>query len=86
MTATYIDPAAILAARTTPKPAFYSASGYGRKIPTRYMLQLADKRWRRVYVCQISNAGTSYVLVGKAWHCINGEVETAIEAKLSIAT
>ena len=41
---------------------------YGRKIPTIYMVQLPDsKRWRRVYVCQYSNAGTCYVQSGKDW-------------------
>jgi len=40
----------------------YTASGYGRKIPTRHMVKLpGSKRWRRVYVCQLSNAGTAYV-------------------------
>lgn len=38
----------------------WTASGYGRKIPTRYMVRLHGK-WRRVYACQISNAGTLYV-------------------------
>ena len=46
----------------------YTASGYGRKIPTIYMVQLPDsKRWRRVYACQYSNAGTCYVQSGKDW-------------------
>ena len=38
----------------------YTASGYGRRIPTRYMVQVNGK-WRRVYCCQISNAGTCYI-------------------------
>lgn len=38
----------------------FTASGYGRRIPTRYMIRIG-KRWRRVYCCQISNAGTCYV-------------------------
>lgn len=46
----------------------YTASGYGRRIPTRYMVKLpGNKRWRRVYRCQISNAGTCYVLQGSDW-------------------
>ena len=40
----------------------YTASGYGRRIPTPYMVQLPDSpRWRRVYCCCFSNAGTCYV-------------------------
>jgi len=46
----------------------YTASGYGRKIPTAHMVKLpGSKRWRRVYVCQYSNAGTAYVLQGRDW-------------------
>jgi hypothetical protein len=40
----------------------YTASGYGRKIPTRGMVRLpGSKRWRRVYCCIYSNCGTCYV-------------------------
>lgn len=40
----------------------YTASGYGRRIPTRYMIQLPGSlRWRRVYCCIYSNSGTCYV-------------------------
>lgn len=40
----------------------YTASGYGRKIPTSTMVKLpGGKRWRRVYCCIFSNAGTCYV-------------------------
>ena len=38
----------------------YTATGYGRKIPTRYMVKFNDK-WRRVYCCIISNIGTCYI-------------------------
>jgi hypothetical protein len=36
------------------------ASGYGRRIPTQYMVKYAG-RWRRVYCYQFSNAGTAYI-------------------------
>jgi len=40
----------------------YTASGYGRKIPTPYMVQLpGSPRWRRVYCAIFGNAGTCYV-------------------------
>lgn len=49
-------------------PFFYSALGYGRKIPTHRMVRLpGDKRWRRVYCCCYSNTGTCYVVKGKDW-------------------
>lgn len=40
-----------------------NADGYGRKIPTQYMVRLkGDHRWRRVYVACFSNAGTAYIV------------------------
>jgi hypothetical protein len=42
----------------------YTASGYGKKIPTSRMIRFAgEKGWRRVYVMQFSNSGTAYVIV-----------------------
>ena len=38
----------------------YTASGYGKRIPTEYVIYL-NGRARRVYCCQYSNAGTLYV-------------------------
>lgn len=38
----------------------YTATGYGKRIPTRYMVNFQG-RWRRVYCCIFSNAGTLYV-------------------------
>lgn len=40
----------------------YTASGYGRKIPTRYKVKY-NNRWYRVYICIYSNSGTSYITV-----------------------
>lgn len=38
----------------------FTATGYGMRIPTRYMVRWGSK-WRRVYCRQISNAGTCYI-------------------------
>ena len=38
----------------------YTATGYGRKIPTRQMIKVNGK-WRRVYCCIFSNSGTCYI-------------------------
>lgn len=38
----------------------FTASGYGKRIPTRYMVLYLGK-WRRVYYCIYSNAGTCYI-------------------------
>ena len=49
----------------------YTATGYGRKIPTRTMVKLpGSNRWRRVYCCCFSNSGTCYVEVPGGWHVI----------------
>jgi hypothetical protein len=40
----------------------YTATGYGRKIPTQHMVKLpGSPKWRRVYCCIYSNSGTCYV-------------------------
>ena len=39
----------------------YTASGYGRKIPTRYKVKY-NNRWYRVYCCIFSNSGTCYIV------------------------
>ena len=42
----------------------FTASGYGKKIPTTNMVKLPGcKRWRRVYCCIFGNSGTCYVAV-----------------------
>jgi hypothetical protein len=38
----------------------YTASGYGKRIPTRHMVRYMGK-WRRVYCCIYSNIGTCYI-------------------------
>lgn len=42
----------------------YTASGYGGRIPTLYMVRHNGK-WRRVYCAIYSNVGTTYI--GKRW-------------------
>jgi hypothetical protein len=37
--------------------------GYGRKIASRYMVRLLDSgTWYRVYITQISNAGSAWIM------------------------
>jgi hypothetical protein len=43
----------------------YTATGYGAKIPTRYMVRTVDQKWRRVYCAIFSNSGSLYVMHGK---------------------
>lgn len=39
---------------------YYTATGYGRRIPTTQMVKY-NGRWRRVYCCIFSNIGTCYI-------------------------
>ena len=43
----------------------FTASGYGRKIPTSLQVRIPDRlgrmKWVRVYCCIFSNIGTCYV-------------------------
>jgi hypothetical protein len=43
----------------------YTATGYGSRIPSSYMVKY-NGRWRRVYVCIYGNAGTAYIGPSKA--------------------
>ena len=40
----------------------YTATGYGTKLPTRWMIYFQGI-WRRVYAICISNVATTYILV-----------------------
>ena len=41
----------------------YTASGYGLKLPTRYMLSINSGRFRRVYATCVSNVASYWVVV-----------------------
>jgi len=47
--------------KETDAPRHNSASGYGAKIPTRYMVRVGNY-WRRVYCACWSNVGTLYIM------------------------
>lgn len=38
----------------------FTASGYGKQIPTEYKIK-AENKWYRVYCCIFSNSGTLYI-------------------------
>lgn len=43
----------------------YTATGYGGKLPTRYMVKnKGSGKWHRVYSVYYSNVSTEYILVG----------------------
>lgn len=49
--------------KETPAPRSRSATGYGSRLPTGYMVRAreAGARWRRVYAICWSNAATFYI-------------------------
>lgn len=65
-----------LPAKVTIEPRHYSATGYGAKIPTRYMVRFGP-RWRRVYMAQFGNAGTAYIGKPGAWLAVVDAVDPA---------
>jgi len=65
----YLDHNMITEAKTTEAPPNRSATGYGNKIPTRYMVKLdrgPGSQWQRVYAICYSNCASHYVKVGAA--------------------
>jgi len=72
----------VTAARAGDTPNYgRTASGYGRKIPTRWEVQIdGDRRWRRVYVIQLSNAGSPYCVVnGKDVYLNDHDIQAVAE-------
>lgn len=60
-------------------------SGYGRKVPTRYMIKYNSgkkyeaSRWRRVYIMQYGNAGSAYVLIRNKEVFLDSDTESKLE-------
>jgi hypothetical protein len=82
MTIRYLEPSEITAAKR--KETWQhkcNVDGYGsRKFPSRYIVRTGDRYWRRVWHCQISNAGTTYLEIGNNWHIVETEVWDRIRA------
>lgn len=77
-TITWLDDEDVAEVRITEAPRHYSATGYGRKIPTQYMLRIKE-RWHRVYSMVYGNSGTAYVLKGGAELILETLTEHRIE-------
>jgi len=50
----------------------YTASGYGRKIPTRHKVRYKG-RLRRIYCCIFSNSGTCFIIVDGEEKTVNAD-------------
>lgn len=60
---TWLNDSAVTDIKITAAPPSRSATGYGGKIPTQYMLRI-NQRWHRLYMMQYGNSGTPYVIRG----------------------
>lgn len=72
----------IAGARITEAPwSGRTATGYGPKIPTSYMLRTRGPRpaWRRVYVANYGNSGSTYVVWNGTNHYLSPGVELILE-------
>lgn len=65
-------------ARITEAPRNMSVTGYGPKIPTRYMFRIAN-RWHRVYMAQYGNSGSAYVVIKGKDYYLAGSAEFILE-------
>ena len=60
-------------------------TGYGRKIPTRWMIKYEsgkryeNNHWRRVYVMQYGNAGSAYILIRNKPMFLDSDTEYRLE-------
>lgn len=56
---------------------YTNVTGYGSKIPTKYMLKIKN-RWRRVYCICYSNVGSLYILKNKRRYYLDGETQSEL--------
>lgn len=81
----YTIPGNVHNARKEDTPLNPYASGYGRKIPTRYFIKYEsgktyeNSRWRRVYMMQYGNAGSAYILFRNKPLFLDSDTEYKLE-------
>lgn len=71
---TYLEADQVAKVKITDTPHNPSVTGYGRKIPTRYMLKI-NGRWHRVYCMIYGNGGSLYVVIKGVTHHLSVDVE-----------
>lgn len=74
----HTHPETIYDAKVTPVPRSTSVTGYGPKIPTRYMLRCQNV-WRRVYMMQYGNSGSPYILISGVVHHLDLDTQILLE-------
>ena len=81
---TYTNPDMVTDTRATVEPSYgRTVSGYGGKVPTRYMVQYAG-RWHRVYVAQYGNAGTAYIVHGGEDLVLDTDTEYRVQGTVAV--
>jgi hypothetical protein len=65
-------------AKITEAPANRSVTGYGPKVPTRYMVRIGT-RWHRVYMAQYGNSGSAYVVLDGSDYYLSSGVSEILE-------
>lgn len=65
-------------AKITEAPLNRSVTGYGPKVPTRYMVRIGT-RWHRVYMAQYGNSGSAYVVLEGSDHYLSSGVSEILE-------
>lgn len=78
MSISWLDNETVTAIRLTEAPFNRSVTGYGGKIPTRWMLRIGP-RWHRIYVMRYANSGTAYVCKGGLNLVLETETEHRID-------
>lgn len=79
MSVTYLDSHRVARVHVTNEPTYNTtATGYGGKLPTRYMLTLNDRRKRRVYAMCYGNSASLYVIVNG----VNAFLEVGTESMI----
>lgn len=76
---THTDRSLVKAVKVEATPNYgQPVSGYGAKIPTRYMVHYAG-RWHRVYMMQYGNSGSPYILKGGIVHHLDIDTSHDLE-------
>lgn len=73
------DPSLTTEVRVTEQPTYgRTVTGYGGKLPTRYMVKYAG-RWRRVYAMSYGNSASIYIVVKGEDYFLDTDTEYRLE-------
>lgn len=78
----YTNPDMVTGVKVTETPVSRSVTGYGPKLPTRFMVHYAG-RWRRVYMAQYGNAGTAFIVHGGRDLVLDADTEYRVQGSVA---